>query len=71
MLRDEVMDELHKLSRADKLRVVQFLVNDLAAGEENLLTTNSHYEVWSPYDSAEAAATLMQMLEEDQQSNND
>ena len=28
------------------------------------LRTDVHYEVWSPYDSAEAAATLTRILEE-------
>lgn len=37
MLSRELITELHKLNRADKLRVVQLLVNDLSQ-EENLLT---------------------------------
>lgn len=64
MLSSELLTELHNLNRADKLRIVQLLVNDLAQ-EEDLLTSNAHYEVWSPYDSADAAGVLMRMLEED------
>jgi hypothetical protein len=62
---EQLVDELHGLSRADKLRIVQLLVNDLAADEATVLT-NAQYEVWSPSDSGEAARILLQMLEEDQ-----
>lgn len=64
MLSRELIMELHNLNRADKLRIVQLLVNDLAQ-EEHLLAPNGHYEVWSPYDAADAADVLMRMLEED------
>lgn len=68
MLTNEFLRELHNLSHADKLRIVQLLVNDLAADEPTILDPNTHYEVWSPYDSAGTAAALKQMLEEDRQS---
>ena len=64
MLSQTLITELQKLSHAEKLRVVQMLVNQLAQ-EENILMA-SEYEVWSPYDAPEAASILMQMLEEDQ-----
>ena len=66
---DQLLDELHKLSRVDKLRVVQSLVNDLAE-EEAYFKSGAHYEVWSPFDAAGAAETLGKMLEEDKQSRN-
>jgi hypothetical protein len=62
MISNELMDELQNLSRADKLRVVQMLVNDLATDETALLMAHTEYEIWSPYDSASAAKALMQML---------
>ncbi len=62
---EQLVQELHSLSRADKLRVVQLLVNDLAADEVAVLT-QAQYEVWSPSDAGEAARVLLQMLEEDQ-----
>ncbi|MBK8035428.1 MAG: hypothetical protein IPK17_39185 [Chloroflexi bacterium] len=62
---EQLVHELHGLSRADKLRIVQLLVNDLAADDTTVLT-NAQYEVWSPSDSGEAARILLQMLEEDQ-----
>ncbi|WP_196517486.1 hypothetical protein [Nostoc sp. WHI] len=40
---------LHKLSRADKLKVMQFLVQELATEEEALsLQSEVTYHVWSP-----------------------
>jgi hypothetical protein len=42
------------------------LVNELAR-EEEAVVPNKPYEVWSPYDSAEAAAAIAPMLREDQQ----
>jgi hypothetical protein len=66
----ELLPDLQKLSRADKFRVMQFLVSDLSKEEESdnssgVLQSGSVYPVWSPYDSHEAAYQLMQLLEED------
>ena len=66
----ELLPALQKLSRADKFRVMQFLVSDLSKGEESdnpseVLQSGAVYPVWSPYDSHEAAHQLMQLLEED------
>jgi hypothetical protein len=69
MMSDKLLDELRHLPPAEKLRIVQFLINDLAAkADENTLLTHTQYEIWSPYDSAGAAETLSQMLDEDQKS---
>ncbi|MEH2363933.1 hypothetical protein [Nostoc sp.] len=61
---------LHKLSRADKLKVIQFLVQELATEEEALsLQPGVTYYMWSPYNSHEAAKKLAALLEEDRQVN--
>jgi len=65
MLRDELLTELRQLSRLEKLQVAQLLLNDIAT-EEALLTSGMQYEVWSPFDAAGAAETLLKMLQEDQ-----
>ena len=64
MLSSELLAEVHRLNRAEKLRLVQLLVNELAAAEA-ILDPNVQYEVWSPSASPEAAATLLRLLEED------
>ena len=70
MVSPELIDELHQLSPADKLRVVQLLVNELADSDAQAMFPNKTYEVWSPYDSAGAALKLQQMLDDDKQSQN-
>lgn len=67
MLSEILKVELDKLNRAEKLRVVQMLVEQLAQEEE--LLTSREYEIWSPYDAPGAAAVLMDMLEEDRRNN--
>jgi len=51
------------LPRADKLRLMQFLVIDLAQEEGvPLLTSDAEYPIWTPLNAFEAAETLLQML---------
>jgi hypothetical protein len=69
MLTHELLNELHKLNRADKLRVVQLLVNELADGQTSLLKEGVEYEIWSPYDAYEAADTLLKLLQGDKDKN--
>lgn len=66
MLSEKLLNELHNLNRAEKLRVVQLLVNELANEEatEAPLSTATEHEIWSPYDAFEAANTLQAMLDE-------
>ena len=62
----ELFPTLRNLSRAEKLRVMQFLVQELASEEEALLLQlGSTYHVWSPYNSHNAAQKLAALLEED------
>jgi hypothetical protein len=50
-----LIQDLHKLNRADKLGAVQILVSDLTLEEEFGFVPGAQYEIWSPYHSAEAA----------------
>ncbi|HEX4948445.1 MAG TPA: hypothetical protein VFZ34_17355 [Blastocatellia bacterium] len=61
----ELLPKLQTLPRVEKLRVVQFLISELAR-EESLqpLTANSAFPIWSPYEASEAAI-LQGMLEEE------
>jgi hypothetical protein len=67
MLPEQLIYDLHQLNRADKLRAVQLLISDLALEEEFGFVPGASYEIWSPFDSAEAAAILTKMLDEDKQ----
>ena len=67
----KLLSTLQTLSRADKLKIMQFLVQELAAEEEALLLQpGATYSVWSPYNSHNAAQKLAVLLEEDKQANN-
>jgi hypothetical protein len=61
----ELLPTLQELNRFDKLRVMQFLVSELAKEEKALLRADESYPVWSPYNSFKAASTLLDALEED------
>jgi hypothetical protein len=46
---------------------MQFLVSELAAEEDaTLLDSDTAYPIWTPYDSYEAAAGLIEFLKEEQ-----
>lgn len=52
------------LSRADKLRLVQVIVGDLARDEGvPLLQPGASYPVWTPLDAFDAAAVMLREIE--------
>ena len=60
----ELVPAVKILPRADKLRLMQFLVADLARDEGVLLLTpDAEYPIWTPLDAFDAADTLFQMLQ--------
>jgi len=59
---EQLIHELRKLNRIDKLRVMQALVADLSAEEEMLLTSHSAYEIVTPYGNEAAAQVLYDVL---------
>lgn len=63
----ELLPKVQVLSRADKLRLMQFLVFELAREEGvALLRPDQDYPIWTPYDAFEAAETLLNALEREQ-----
>jgi len=67
MIVTDLLPMLQNLSRADKLRIIEFLESELSKEETiSLLKDGQSYEVWSPYDAFEAENILGKMLEEDQ-----
>ena len=63
----ELFESLHQLDAEDKFKAVQLLLQDLATDEEKILKHGGDYELWSQYNSADAAARLMQIMREDEQ----
>ena len=65
MIDTHLFAELTQLDRADKLRIMQFLVIELAKEEGSLLKPDAQYPIWSPYNSYEAAGSLLKMMNDD------
>ncbi|MBP8000562.1 MAG: hypothetical protein KA314_10110 [Chloroflexi bacterium] len=61
----ELLTDLKQLDRADKLRVMQFLLLEIATDEGALMKSGLTYPVWSPYDSHKAAQEMFALLQTD------
>jgi hypothetical protein len=60
----EMLPNLKQLNHQEKLKAVQFLVNEMAI-EESILDSQKVYPVYSVYDSFEAGDALMKLLEKE------
>ena len=60
----QILPELRKLKRGEKLFILQFLVSELAQEEGALIQPGVSYPIWSPYDAFDAAATMLKVLQE-------
>lgn len=59
----ELLRDVQSLPRADKLKLIQFLAQELAEVEgPPALQAGQHYPVWSPDQAFAAAETLLQTL---------
>jgi len=65
----ELLPMLRQLPRFEKLKVMQFLLAELAKEEEPSLQPGATYTVWSPFNTHEAAHQLAAMLESEQSPN--
>ncbi len=62
----DILPEVHALSHADKLCLMHALVHDLAIEAQiSLPERDDAHTVWSPFDSYDAADTLLRVLKED------
>ena len=61
----EVLPEAQSLSRLDKIRLIQFLARELERDDSVIIEPGRSYPVWSPDRAFNAAASLLQALEED------
>jgi len=60
----ELIPDIKMLARADKLRLMQLLVVDLAEEEGvPLLSADTQYPIWTPLEAFDAGDTLLQMLQ--------
>ncbi len=61
----EVLSEVQLLSRLDKIRLIQFLAQELEQDEGGLIEAGRSYPVWSPDRAFTAAAALLEALEDE------
>jgi hypothetical protein len=57
-----LIPEAKSLSRADKLRLIQLLAEDLAGDETGEINAGQSYAVWSPDHAFDAADVMLQAL---------
>lgn len=63
----EMLPNIQSLPRADKLRLIQLLAQELAESEDSpSLVAGRSYPVWSPDQAFTAAETLLQTLQAEQ-----
>jgi hypothetical protein len=62
----EVLPTLKALNHKDKIRVIQFLANEVAREEGITFEESKNAEMWSLHNSHGAATTLQKLLDEDQ-----
>ena len=60
----EVLPEARALPREDKIELLRVLSKELEENEAPFILPGT-YEVWSPFDAFEAAATMQRFLEEE------
>jgi hypothetical protein len=61
----ELLPEVQAWSRHDKIRLLQFLADELAREEDGLIEPGRSYPVRSPDREFAAAAALLQALEDE------
>lgn len=61
----ELLPKIRSLPRGEKLRLIQLLADDVAQNEEMPFdAVGKTVAIWSPYDSFQGAATLLEALNE-------
>jgi hypothetical protein len=63
MSANELLPAVQALSRSEQLKLVHAIIDSLAAPDPQLFIPDGEYPIWSQYDSYDAAATLMKLLE--------
>ena len=61
----ELLPTLKALNHKEKIRAIQFLANEVAQEENIFFEEGASYQVWSPFESYQAAGQLMELLEKE------
>jgi hypothetical protein len=60
----EMLSEVQSLNRLEKIRLIEFLAQELERDETSLMELGRSYPLWSPDRAFSAAAALLETLEE-------
>lgn len=61
----QVLPEVQSLSRTEKIRLIQFLAQELERDDSTMIEPGQSYPIWSPDYAFSAANALMQALEDE------
>ncbi|MBD2180531.1 hypothetical protein H6S82_30300 [Planktothrix sp. FACHB-1355] len=64
MVSPELLTSIQRLTRADKLYIMQVSISELAQQETDLIKPDRSYPILSPYDAFEAANTMLKVLQD-------
>jgi hypothetical protein len=62
---DQLITELRKLNRIQKLQAMQVLVNELAIEEDAFIEVGAVYPIYTPHGNEAAAQTLYDYLQQE------
>lgn len=63
----DLLPTLRNLSRADKVRAIKLLVDELAREEEvPSVATGASFPIWTPFDAFDAAEKLLEELKKEE-----
>lgn len=63
MIESDLLDRIRTFNAEEKRQLLTFLLRELDIGDGGLLVAGGRYDVWSPYDAADAALGLQKLLE--------
>jgi len=63
MLEPALLAEIRAFSGEEKRQLLSFLLREIDVGDGDLLVPGTRYDIWSPYDAADAAMDLQELLE--------
>jgi hypothetical protein len=61
----DMLSEARSSSRLDKIRLIQYLAQELERSEDNLLEPGLSYAIWSPDSAFSAAGAFLLALEDE------
>ena len=64
----EMLPEVRRLSRGDKLKLIQLVAQELERDEAEIIESGRDYPIWSPESAFAAGATMLEVLDEEKRS---